>query len=77
MTAERRKNDFVVGLTVFLVSVLVVATVLWLKQSSMRGSTHAMSVRTRDVGGLALGNPVVVRGVRAGKVQGIALGEAA
>lgn len=75
MTAERRKNDFVVGITVLLVSVLVIATVLWVKQASMRGSTNAVSVRTRDVGGLALGNPVVVRGVRAGRVQGIALGD--
>ena len=75
MTAERRKNDFIVGLTVLAVSVLVVATVLWVKQASIRGSTNAMSVRTRDVGGLALGNPVVVRGVRAGKVQAIALGD--
>ncbi len=75
MTAERRKNDFIVGLTVLAVSVLVVATVLWLKQATIRGSTSSMTVRTRDVGGLALGNPVVVRGVRAGKVQAIALGD--
>lgn len=75
MNTERRKNDFVVGLTVLVVGVLVIATVLWLKQSNLRSSTSAMMVRTRDVGGLALGNPVVVRGVRAGRVQGIALGD--
>ncbi|MEP6831753.1 MAG: MlaD family protein [Gemmatimonas sp.] len=75
MTAERRKNDFIVGLTVLLVSVLIIATVLWLKQASIRGASNAMTLRTRDVGGLALGNPVVVRGVRAGKVQAIALGD--
>lgn len=75
MTTERRKNDFVVGITVLAVSVLVIAMVLWLKQSSLRGSTRTMSVRTRDVGGLALGNPVVVRGVRAGRIEGIALGD--
>ncbi|MBC8090140.1 MAG: MCE family protein [Phycisphaerae bacterium] len=75
MTAERRKNDFIVGLTVLVVSALVIATVLWLKQSNLRGSTRNMSLRTRDVGGLALGNPVVVRGVRAGRVESIALGD--
>jgi phospholipid/cholesterol/gamma-HCH transport system substrate-binding protein len=75
MNTERRKNDFIVGITVLVVTVLVIATVLWLKQASVRGSTNNLTLRTRDVGGLALGNPVVVRGVRAGKVQGIALGD--
>jgi phospholipid/cholesterol/gamma-HCH transport system substrate-binding protein len=75
MSTERRKNDFVVGITVLAVSALIIAAVLWLKQSDLRGSTRAMAVRTRDVGGLALGNPVVVRGVRAGRVDGIALGD--
>ncbi|MGV3709349.1 MAG: MlaD family protein [Gemmatimonas sp.] len=75
MNTERRKNDFIVGITVLVVTVLVIATVLWLKQASVRGSTNNLALRTRDVGGLALGNPVVVRGVRAGKVQGIALGD--
>ena len=75
MTIERRKNDFVVGLTVLVVSALVIATVLWLKQSSLRNAARTVVVRTRDVGGLALGNPVVVRGVHAGRIEGIALGD--
>ncbi len=75
MTAERRKNDFIVGLTVLVVSVVVIAAVLWLKQSDFRDTTRQMAVRTRDVGGLALGNPVVVRGVRAGRIESIALGD--
>lgn len=75
MTTERRKNDFIVGITVLVVSVLIVATVLWLKQATIRGSTRPIALRTRDVGGLALGNPVVVRGVRAGRVESIALGD--
>lgn len=75
MQREHRKNDFIVGLTVLVVSALVIATVLWLKQSNLRGSMRDMTVRTRDVGGLALGNPVVVRGVRAGRVESIALGD--
>ena len=75
MNTERRKNDFVVGITVLVVSALVVGTVLWLKQSSMRNSSREMAVRTRDVGGLEVGNAVVVRGVRAGKIDAIALGD--
>lgn len=76
MNSERRKNDFIVGLTVLLVTALVIATVLWLKQASLRNASRPLSVRTRDVGGLAVGNPVVVRGVRAGKIDAITLGDA-
>jgi phospholipid/cholesterol/gamma-HCH transport system substrate-binding protein len=75
MPTERRKNDFLVGITVLVVAVVMVAAVLWLKQSSLRSSARTLVVRTRDVGGLALGNPVVVRGVHAGRVDGIALGD--
>jgi phospholipid/cholesterol/gamma-HCH transport system substrate-binding protein len=75
MNTEHRKNDFVVGITVLVVSVLIVVSVLWLKQSSMRNSGRTMIVRTRDVGGLVLGNPVVVRGVQAGSVNAIALSD--
>ncbi|MDQ6610803.1 MAG: MlaD family protein [Gemmatimonadota bacterium] len=75
MSSERRKNDFVVGLTVLVVSSLVIATVLWLKQASFRSASRPLAVRSRDVGGLALGNPVVVRGVRAGKIDAIELGD--
>ncbi|MEP6765871.1 MAG: MlaD family protein [Gemmatimonadaceae bacterium] len=75
MNSERRKNDFMVGITVLVVSALVIATVLWLKGASLRNSARSVMVRTRDVGGLALGNPVVVRGVRAGKIDAIALGD--
>ena len=75
MSTERRKNDFVVGLAVLVVSALVIVTVLWLKQSNLRNSSRQVVVRARDVGGLALGNPVVVRGVRAGRIDAIALGD--
>jgi phospholipid/cholesterol/gamma-HCH transport system substrate-binding protein len=75
MTTSRRTSDFVVGLTVLLVSIALVAGVLWLKQADLGGRQRHIVVRSRDVGGVALGNPVVIRGVRAGRVEGIALGE--
>jgi phospholipid/cholesterol/gamma-HCH transport system substrate-binding protein len=71
----RRVNDFVVGLTVIVVAVVLIGTVLWVKQADLGGRINHLVVRTRDVGGVALGNPVVIRGVRAGRVEGIALGE--
>lgn len=71
----KRASDFVVGATVLIVTVVLVAVVLWVKQADLGGSKTGLIVRTRDVGGIALGNPVVIRGVRAGQVTGIELGE--
>lgn len=75
MTDHKRSSDFLVGATVLIVTAVLVATVLWVKQADLGGRKTDLVVRTRDVGGVALGNPVVVRGVRAGQVKGIALGE--
>ena len=75
MTTPKRVSDFVVGATVLVVTIVVVGTVLWLKQADLSGKTRHLLVRTRDVGGVALGNPVVIRGVRSGQIESIALGE--
>ncbi len=73
--SERRTNDFLVGASVIIVTLVLVIAVLWLQQSDFGGKTRHLVARTRDVGGVALGNPVVIRGVRAGQVEAIALGE--
>lgn len=75
MTTSKRTSDFVVGLTVLVVTVLIIAGTLWLKQADLGGRTRHLTVRSRDVGGVSLGNPVVIRGVRAGRVEQIALGD--
>jgi phospholipid/cholesterol/gamma-HCH transport system substrate-binding protein len=75
MTQSKRGSDFIVGLTVLVVTVVLVASVLWVKQTDLAGRTRRLVARTRDVGGVALGNPVVIRGVRSGRVESIALGE--
>lgn len=75
MTTSRRTSDFVVGATVLVVTIVVIGAVLWLKQADLGGKTRPLVVRTRDVGGVALGNPVVIRGVRSGQIESIALGE--
>jgi phospholipid/cholesterol/gamma-HCH transport system substrate-binding protein len=75
MTDTKRSSDFVVGATVLLATAVIVAAVLWLKQADLGGRKSDLVVRSRDVGGVALGNPVVIRGVRAGQVKSIALGE--
>jgi phospholipid/cholesterol/gamma-HCH transport system substrate-binding protein len=75
MTSPKRISDFVVGLTVIVVTVVLIAGTLWLKQADLGGRTRHLTVRSRDVGGVSLGNPVVIRGVRAGRVEAIALGD--
>jgi phospholipid/cholesterol/gamma-HCH transport system substrate-binding protein len=75
MPDQKRTSDFLVGATVLVVTAVLVAVVLWVKQADLGGKKAGVVVRTRDVGGIALGNPVVIRGVRAGQVTGIELGE--
>ncbi len=75
MPDKKRTSDFLVGTTVLIATAVIVAAVLWVKQADLGGRTSDLIVRTRDVGGVALGNPVVIRGVRAGQVKSIALGE--
>ncbi|WP_353265765.1 MlaD family protein [Gemmatimonas sp.] len=75
MTTSKRTSDFVVGITVIVVTVAIIAATLWLNRADLGGRTRHLTVRARDVGGVALGNPVVIRGVRAGRVEGIALGD--
>jgi phospholipid/cholesterol/gamma-HCH transport system substrate-binding protein len=75
MSTSKRTSDFIVGLTVLIATVVLVGSVLWLKQADLGGRTRHITVRSREVGGVALGNPVVIRGVRAGRVESIALGD--
>ncbi len=75
MTTSKRTSDFVVGITVIVVTAAIIAATLWLNRADLGGRTRHLTVRARDVGGVALGNPVVIRGVRAGRVEGIALGD--
>lgn len=72
---DKRTSDFIVGLTVLVVAALTIGGTLWLKQADLGGRTRHLTVRSREVGGVALGNPVVIRGVRAGRVEQIALGD--
>jgi phospholipid/cholesterol/gamma-HCH transport system substrate-binding protein len=70
----KRANDFVVGLTVVLGTVIIVATTLWVKQADLRNRHEKVSARFRDVGSVRVGAGVVLRGVNAGRVQRIELG---
>jgi phospholipid/cholesterol/gamma-HCH transport system substrate-binding protein len=71
----KRRDELVVGVTVFSVLLLVVAGTLWLSQADLARGTSVHAARFRTVGGLGVGDPVVLRGVRVGRVSQIRLGE--
>ena len=65
----KRVNDFTVGLTMLGGIVLVVAGVLWTKEANIGREEQHVSARFHDVGSVRIGTPVVVRGMRAGKID--------
>lgn len=75
MTTTQHRNDAIVGATVLAVIAIVVAAILWVNQSSFGSTGNYVHARTRDVGGVGVGNEVLVRGVKSGRVDQIALGD--
>lgn len=71
----KRVNDFIVGLTMLGGIGLVVGGVLWTKQVKFGGKEQLVSARFTDVGSVRIGSPVIVRGMRAGKIDRIQLEE--
>lgn len=69
----KRENEFVVGLVVVAAFVAVVAGALWLSGAHLGRTEAIYTARFRTVGGLGVGNPVVLRGVRVGRVEAIRL----
>jgi phospholipid/cholesterol/gamma-HCH transport system substrate-binding protein len=70
----KRSNDFVVGLTVLLGAAIIIAATLWVQQADFRQRDDPVLARFRDVGSVRVGAAVVLRGVRAGRVERIELG---
>jgi phospholipid/cholesterol/gamma-HCH transport system substrate-binding protein len=71
----KRANDFVVGLTVLLGAAIIISATLWVKQADLRNRKETASARFRDVGNVRVGATVVLRGVRAGRIERIELGK--
>jgi phospholipid/cholesterol/gamma-HCH transport system substrate-binding protein len=57
-------------------AIIVVAT-LWVKQADFGRDQTTVMARFRDVGGVRIGTPVVIRGVRAGKIEAMELSDSA
>jgi len=71
----KRRDDVVVGGTVLAALVAIVAGAIWLSQSQLGQGGDLHVARFRSVGGLGVGDPVVLRGVRVGRVKEIRLGQ--
>lgn len=69
----KRQNEFAVGIVVIAAFALVVGGALWLSGVSIGRADALYTARFRTVGGLGVGKPVVLRGVRVGRVEEIRL----
>lgn len=72
---KRRSNDWIVGATVLGGMALVVTVTMWLQQADIGQQRVEVTARFREVGNMAVGNAVVIRGVRAGRVDDIHLAD--
>jgi phospholipid/cholesterol/gamma-HCH transport system substrate-binding protein len=71
----KRSNEFAVGLAVLAALALVVGGALWLSETDVNQKKASYAARFRTVGGLSIGGPVTLRGVRVGRVEAIRLVE--
>ena len=69
----KRENEFAVGIVMIAALAVVVVGALWLSGAHLGKTEAVYTARFRTVGGLGVGNPVVLRGVRVGRVEGIRL----
>jgi phospholipid/cholesterol/gamma-HCH transport system substrate-binding protein len=69
----KRENEFAVGVVVIAAFAVVVAGALWLSGTHLGRTEAVYTARFRTVGGLSVGDPVVLRGVRVGRIEAIRL----
>ncbi|HET8713622.1 MAG TPA: MlaD family protein [Gemmatimonadales bacterium] len=72
----KRENEFAVGVVVIAALALIVGGALWLSGAHLGKTEAVFTARFRTVGGLGVGSPVVLRGVRVGRVEAIRLAPA-
>lgn len=69
----KRSDEFLVGLVVLVTLAVIVGGALWLSETHLGRSERVLTARFRTLGSLGVGDPVVLRGVRVGRVQEIRL----
>lgn len=71
----KKRPDLIVGATVVVTIVALIASVLWLRQSDPTRRRNRVVARFTDVGNARVGNAAVIRGVRSGRIQSIELAD--
>ena len=71
----KRRPDFAVGLTVIVTVIALVVSIVWVQQSDVSRRREHVTARFQDVGNARVGNAVVIRGVRSGRLDRIELDE--
>jgi ABC-type transporter Mla subunit MlaD len=71
----KRGNEFLVGVAVLAALAGLIAAALWLSDTSVGKQEEIHTARFRTVGGLGVGAPVTLRGVKVGRVQQIRLAD--
>ncbi len=69
----KRRNEFLVGISVLIAFAVVIGGAIWLSETDLRNRDVVHGVRFREVGGLKIGAPVTLRGVKVGRVNAIRL----
>ncbi|MGA2383262.1 MAG: MlaD family protein [Gemmatimonadales bacterium] len=69
----KRANEALVGASVLVAIALVVAGSVWLSGARFGRNDLLKDVRVKTIGGLSVGDPVLLRGVRIGRVESIQL----
>ncbi len=69
----KRANEALVGASVLISIALVVAGSVWLSGARFGRNDILKDVRVKTIGGISVGDPVLLRGVRIGRVESIRL----
>jgi phospholipid/cholesterol/gamma-HCH transport system substrate-binding protein len=67
----KRRDELVVGATILFALVVVIVGAIWLSRTQLGSGQYLQTARFLTVGGLGAGNPVVLRGVRVGRVRDV------
>lgn len=68
-------NDFIVGSTILVATLLLVSGTMWLGQIDVGHRRTRVEARFGDVGNAQVGNAVVIRGVKSGRIESIELAD--
>ena len=71
----KKRSDFIVGIVSLLAIIVLILGVLWLKGEAFTQHRNSYTASFPQVGGLQIGDPVMVNGIRYGTVSDIFLSQ--